>query len=160
MAVAFDAVSNATEGTGDLSWTHTPVGTPRGITVRVMQPNRASDDAPSATYGGTAMTEVTNSPSPSTNCSHRVYEFFLGSSIPTGAQTVSVTGLDTTAGGNRSGVCISMTAAADTEVVDTATIDDATATSPTGTLSLGGAECFCSLAVVASVANNFQVTPL
>ncbi len=33
MTIAYDAISNATEGTGNLSWTRTPAGTPRGASA-------------------------------------------------------------------------------------------------------------------------------
>ena len=55
-APAFDAVScigaDTDSNTGDLSWTHTPVGTPRGVIVLVAQNVANGDEVDGVTYGG------------------------------------------------------------------------------------------------------------
>lgn len=143
-AIAYDAVSNATIGTGNLSWTHTPVGTPRGAIVTVVQAGVSSDQVSGVTYGGVAMTELSVSPLAQAGgevCI--VYQYFLGASLPTGAQTVVVTVTNST---NKSGSCITVTAAADLEIVD---VDDAinstSSADPSATLALGGRTCFAMI---------------
>lgn len=130
MAVAFDAES-AANGTGDLSWTHTPVGTPKGVVVFVNQAaGSTTDQVIGVTYGGVAMTEVALSPFTHTAGDEDavMHAFFLGSSIPTGAQTVFVD-VDATGTGKRA-QAITVTAADDTSVDDTSTADHASTTTP------------------------------
>ena len=137
MAVAHDASSTA-NGTGDLSWTHTPVGTPKGVLVLIVQDAASNDQiiaASPVTYGGTAMTEVALSPLlAATNANAAVYGYFLGSSVPTGAQTVAV---DVDAGGTAAkfAVALTVTASGDTAVEDTSVADLAATTTPSVTLT-------------------------
>lgn len=143
MTIAYDAVSNPTPGTGALSWTHTPVGTPAGIIVLISQ-NTGNDLVTGVTYGGVAMAEVTGSPNAKATAEDGiVYGYFLGSSIPTGAQTVAVT---VTGGAiTKVALCISLTALSDTQVQDTdVSINSDSATNPSATLALGGNACFCA----------------
>lgn len=140
MTVAFDAFSQSAinaVGGADMSWTHTPVGTPRGVIVTV----RGSTGNQTATYGGVAMAEVTGSPltkstgEPATGL--RI--FFLGASIPSGAQTVVVLNDDVVLQCSAT----TLTAANDTEVVDTSSISTDSVANPSGTLSLLGRTSFC-----------------
>ena len=157
MAVAYDAVSNATEGTGTLTWTHTPVGTPRGVQVFVVQNTGAADEVSGVTYGGVAMTETSDSPLLKAAAEDGgVYSYFLGSSIPTGAQTVEVT---VTGATTKAAVAITITAAADTTVQDTATISSDSATNPSVTLSLGSNTCFCAIGFMSGQASVGNITP-
>lgn len=159
MAVAFDAFSEVGTGTGNTSGTHTPTGTPRGIILLIFR-DAASDDITAASYGGVAMTEVTGSPLlKATGETMGVYGYFLGSSIPTGAQTVTTT----SAGGGvgRRVYCISLTADADTEVQDTdVTITSDSLENPSATLSLGGKTCFCCQIFGSGQADVTSITPL
>jgi hypothetical protein len=89
------------------------------------------------------------------------WAFFVGTSIPTGDQTVTVTvdGADTTS--LRSGCAITLTAAADTEVVDSdGTINSTSATNPSVTLSLGGATAWAGIALASGANNPPDITPL
>lgn len=142
MAVAFDAYT-ANNGTGNLSFTHTPVGTPKGI-ILLCDGDDTTDEFSSATYGGVAMTEVSGSPNVlTTGEGGNVSCFFLGSGIPTGAQTVAVTVIGT--GTKQVGV-FSVTASADTEVVDSdGTINSTSQADPSVTLSLSGRSSFCAI---------------
>lgn len=117
MAVAFDASSESTTGTsgtvGSYSWSHTPVGTPKGIVVFAFYDVAATGRVTGITYGGVAMSAVSGGTAVDTvgepgNCQ----VWFLGSGIPTGTQTVSVTvtGLQ-----NNYAVAISLTADTNTE---------------------------------------------
>lgn len=124
MAVAFDATTElGTATTGALTGTHTPSGTPRAIVVKIAHNTEANDLITGVTYGGVAMTRVGRATDTATEPG-RVYMYFLGASIPTGAQTVTVshTGNSTV----KWAVVESYTAAADTEVGSAATINENT----------------------------------
>lgn len=162
MAVDYDAISVRTStSVSNPSWTHTPVGTPRGIIVYVMT-NTATDEIGSVTYGGVAMAELASShyggPNPTT---WFVHAFFLGSGIPTGAQTVVVT---KASGNNIVGYAVSVTAASDTVIVDEQQLGKAGGGGGggdlTGTLTLGGVSCFCLEGWADNNANVSRVTPL
>jgi hypothetical protein len=158
MTIAFDAFSNATEGTGALSWAHTPANAPQGVIVFVVQ-NAGTDEVTGVTYGGAAMTEVTGSPLlKATGEAGAVYGYHLGGGIPTGAQTVvvSVNGTGTT----KAAVAITVTACGDTVVQDTdVTISSDAAADPSATLALGGNVCFCAEAFFSGQASVTGITP-
>jgi hypothetical protein len=166
MAVAYDAESRGAGGSGNFNWTHTPVGTPKGIWVFVGQDTGLTDEVTGVTYGGTAMTRVTTG-SP-TNPVFRdgsgagedggEYCYFLGASIPTGAQTVAVTVNGT--GSLKRGYAGSVTAAADTEVVDCNSNTAGGSTTPTlGTLSLGGRTCMVAMGFWSQRPATGNITP-
>ncbi len=117
MAVSYDAVSEATpnQNAATLTWSHTPSGTPSGILVFTFV-NANADDATSVSYGSASMTAVSGGRANSANATFPgdCKAWFLGSSVPTGTQTVTV---------NRTnnanfiyGVAVSLTAATNTEV--------------------------------------------
>lgn len=136
MAVAYDASSE-----GGASFTHTPVGTPRGIWVGIAVNNEAADSITAVTYGGVTMTETSNSPLLNADLNEQavVYSYFLGSSIPTGAQTVAIT----SSAGTVWAACVSVTASADTEIVTTNTINlDAVTGTQSDTIALSSRTCF------------------
>lgn len=97
MAVAYDAASESDTAatiTGDVShasfsWTHTPVGTPKGVLVFVTAFADA-EKTTSVTYGGVPMTLVDSAHQNDGTKPGRCTAYFLGSGIPTGAQTVVV----------------------------------------------------------------------
>ncbi|TAN35690.1 hypothetical protein EPN27_03265, partial [Patescibacteria group bacterium] len=95
-AVAHDSVSESHTGTtgstsaSSFTWTHTPSGTPRGVLVYVYTIS-ATKTVTSVTYGGVAMTEIAGGAASDTGGeTGRVDTFFLGASIPTGAQPIVV----------------------------------------------------------------------
>src|SRR3990167_4762685 len=137
MAIAFDAASNPTAGTGELSWTHTPVGTPRGVLVLVSQAVGVTNEITGVTYGGSALSAVIGSPTSYSGAGDdgQVYGYFLGVSIPAGAQTVVVS-VNGTASAKQA-VCLSTTAAADTEIEDTSTRSQAAGSAPSLNVTLG-----------------------
>jgi hypothetical protein len=141
MAIAFDAFSASGAAPGvDPSWTHTPVGTPRGAVVYVISP--ISDPVVGVTYGGTAMTNVANVDNTVGGewGGYRITGFFLGVSVPTGAQTVAVDAgaLDVFA------YAYTVTAAANTEFITSASTESLSVSDVAATLSLTGRTCFCS----------------
>lgn len=107
MAIAHDAASSPTQGTGTLSWTHTPVGTAAAIDVQVGTTLSSADGVTGVTYGGVALTRyaLATNAAGQLSTSHG-YNLLTG--IPSGAQTVvvSITGTFL-----RCASCKSMTAA-------------------------------------------------
>jgi len=95
-AVAHDVASESHTGTtgstnqSSFSWTHTPSGTPRGVLVFVHTVNDIKR-VTGVTYGGVTMTEIAGGAAVDANGEQgRIDTFFLGASIPTGAQTIVV----------------------------------------------------------------------
>lgn len=138
MAVAFDAqtMGPTFTTTSPNTFLHTPVGTPRGVVVCVTL-SVAADTVSAVTYGGVAMSQILNI-SDAGGEGGRAYVFFLGASVPTGAQTVSIAH----SGGafNKAGSAVTATAAADTEIGDSDSqsgpIDDPSITLTTTPVSL------------------------
>lgn len=121
MTVARDAVLEfltfTTTSPATLSFT--PVGTPRGITVVIAHGAVSTDLITSVTYGGVAMARIGTAVDTAGEAG-RVYTYFLGASIPTGTQTVSIVH---TGSADVKWACVqSVTAAADTEVVTSAVL--------------------------------------
>lgn len=113
MAVAYDASSKAVGQTGTFSWTHTPAGTPKGILVFIFNLDASADNNSGVTYNGLTVPAVTGGLAQDTvgePCFCKAW--FLGSSVPTGAQTVQAT----CSGGNMCGVATTVTADTDTEI--------------------------------------------
>lgn len=124
MAVAFDAQSfqDATVIPAVSSlftgFTHTPVATPRGVVVGIIQDVVETQFTYTITYGGVSVPIAPNNGFAQDIAGEKgaAYLHFLGSGIPTGAQAVAITasgGVD-----NRSAFCASITADADTQIVD------------------------------------------
>jgi hypothetical protein len=116
MTVAHDAATeSATFSTvSPFTFSHTPSGTPRGILV-VIQHGTVSTDliTGAVTYGGVAMTRISRA-ADTAGEPGATYAYFLGSGIPTGAQTVSITHSATAT--LKIATVNSMTAAANTAV--------------------------------------------
>lgn len=114
MSIQFDQESSLALGTGDRNWTHTPVGTPKGVIVIVVD-GVTTDQVVGVTYGGAALTELaTYSPNIQTGGEGgAVHVFWKGSSIATGAQTVAIDRNDAT---NYGAVCYTVTAESDTYI--------------------------------------------
>jgi hypothetical protein len=158
MAIALDDVTALTAGTGEISGTHTPVGTPRGAVVGVVVDGTTGDEVTGVTYGGTVVTEVAGSPhtnAAAPGCSTHI--FFLGASVPTGAQTVTISVDGATV---KDAWVYTLTADDDTSVVDTTAVDGAGTGDHTGTLSLGGVACHCAEFVWSTGNSTLRITQL
>jgi hypothetical protein len=151
MTVAFDAaVPESLASQDPQDFTHTPVGTPRGVLVLISNQTATSTDVVvGVTYGGVAMTRIRSNVDTTTEPG-RVYIYFLGSSIPTGAQTVSI---DKTSAVVCWATCVTLTAAADTEVIDHDGIDNNVA-DPQVTLQYGGREALAVCVLMSGTATN------
>lgn len=146
MTVTVDVVveSNRTDNTNPYTFSHTGGASPEGVVLLINQNGDGADligEAAAVTYGGTAMTRVqyaTNGvATPSGGAS---YIYFLGASVPTGTQTVSVA-FNTANSRSVEFVCITLDAAADTEVVDSAILESTGAADPQISLTYGGRTC-------------------
>lgn len=136
MTVAFDASSHSFVSNDPQTFTHTPVGTPRGVAIFCGRNGSSTDDISDPTYGGVPLTRV-RSDADDVGEPMRSWWYFLGSGIPTGAQTVSVDKVGTH---NLYVVCVTLTGADDLEVVD----HDGTSgdiANPSVVLQYGGRTC-------------------
>jgi hypothetical protein len=124
VAVAYDAVTETAlfdvGSANPFTFTHTPVGTPKGVVLFLFTDGGATDPFDGAvSYGGVAMSAVSGGRAvDSAGEAGSTKAYFLGSSIPTGAQTVSIIH-NTGVSGNLYAVCVTVTASADTEISGT-----------------------------------------
>ncbi len=82
--------STGSSNEDSFSWTHSPGGTPRGVLVFVNTLS-ATKTVTSVTYGGVSMNEITEATAlDSVAEPGRIDTFFLGTSIPTGDQTIVI----------------------------------------------------------------------
>lgn len=137
MTIAFDATSGSAaliNTATTTNWTHTPAGVPRAVVVLIPQ-GINTDQVSAVTYGGVALSRVRfNARAVTETCG--VYIYFLGVSIPTGAQTMAVT---TTGTNPMWPQAITYTAAQNTVVNVQAGLDaGATVTNPSLALSPTG----------------------
>lgn len=154
MAVAWDASAErekitAEGGLTSITWTHTPTGTPRGVVVAIVRGTDATDIISGVTYGGDALTRVVRATDTATEAGSADL-WFVGTSIPTGAQTVEVsfTGSDANP---MHGVSMTVTADEDTEVVDFDSLSENQA-NPSVTLSYSGRTCLSVAALYSGLA--------
>lgn len=158
MAVAFDAATeSARTGTTDPhTFTHTPTGTPRGVILTAVNGNASTDFITSVTYGGVAMGEVLQATDTVTEPGNAQI-WFLGSSIPTGQQTVSIdlTSATTT---DIHFVCITVTASADTYVHTSGRVQE-NAANPSVTLDPGARTSMAFAALYGGGASPASFTP-
>lgn len=150
-AVAFDAFTSSTGGTGDYSYDHVPVGTVKGVIVHVIV-NGLAVGISGVTADGAALTEVAESPvTNSTGELGSCHTFFLGSSVPAGTLTIAV---DATLGTEVSvSGCVTLTADGDTSVVDTGIVLSDGQSNPSVTLALGGVSSFCMIGAWSGLGN-------
>ena len=156
MAVAHDAASESATNSSVASFTvsHTPVGTPAGVLVYTYNFNSATNEATSVTYGAANVPAVTGGEAADTlNEPGSCKAWFLGSGVPTGAQTVTINRTNNT--NTMYAIVITVTAGGDVEATGVvlqqenqapaeASVDDG---SP-GTNSLRYAGAYCGLATV------------
>lgn len=122
MSVAFDNSSESHTGTtgstsaSSFNWSHISIGTPRGFLVFTCT-NANADDATAVDIGGVSLTAVTGGRAVDTaGEAGDVKAWFLGSSVPTGTQTVTVTRNNNA--NEMWAIGISFTASGDTEVYE------------------------------------------
>lgn len=133
MAVAFDKLTTVAESvvSGNIDTTHTPVGTPRGVVVLITQVDNSGDQIASVTYGGVAMSRTIAAQDASGE-QGKAYAYFLGTGIPSGAQTVRVVSNNTSP---KLISIVSLTADIDTQVDTFGSIGDSDPANPQITLT-------------------------
>ena len=134
-------VENLRTGTTDpWTWSHTNGTTaPKGVLVAIMHGTTATDHVLTVTYGGVSMTRVQRNTDTATEPGAAEW-WFLGSSVPTGTQTVSVD-LATATTDDLHGVSITLEATTNLEVVDVDGLTNTNAANPSVTLQYGGRAC-------------------
>jgi hypothetical protein len=134
------------------------VQTPRGVIVFVYT-NNGADEVTGVTYGGVAMTEVPGSPVLHTSGEvGAVHCYFLGSSVPTGAQTVEVT---VSGSANKNATAITVKGNTDMELVDIdATVNNDSLENPSVTLGLNGRTCWVGIGFYSGQNQGTGVAPL
>jgi hypothetical protein len=142
----FDAVSDSGTFTADTTWTHTPVGVPRGVVLYVGQSGASNDEIGGATYGGVAMTRVRFA-ADTTGETSGSYAYVLTSGVPAGAQTVAVAAPIITA--SKRAYCYTVTAGADTQV-EASALQSNDATNPSVNLVTGASARTFITALLAS----------
>lgn len=161
MAVALDSVfSSALVTSTPITVACTPVGTPKGVIAIVIVTNNGTDVVGTPVqYGGVTMTEVGGSPNlKATGENGGIHVFFLGSSVPTGNQNLTV---PNTAGATKIATAILLTAAGNTAVEDSdGTIRSDGQANPSVTLSLNGKPCFCAIGFFSGQGDPTTITPL
>jgi hypothetical protein len=157
-AVAYDAVSHdsaaAAGATSSFNWTHTPVGTPRGVLVYVVQGTTAVDEVTSVTYGSLTLTRVGVACDTLTEpgC---VYAYFGGYSVPTGAQTVTV---NSSGASGKHASAVTYTAGADTQVTNLTTLVE-NLVNPSKSLALLGKTSHVSIGIYSGLGAVANITP-
>lgn len=125
----FDARTTATTGTGNFSFTHTPVGAPDSVQVVIFQMGATDDQISSVTYGGETMDRDVDLVVDAGAEVGRVYWYTLlrgRDTVPSGAQTVAIT--VSGAASKRPEVVTHTAGGSNVELGPTATLDvDATA---------------------------------
>jgi len=114
MAIALDQ-STTSLGPTPFNFNHTPIGTPAAVILFIIQIDAAADEISNVQYGGVTMTEVATRAQDTGGEPGATYCYFLGSSVPTGTQSVSATD---TASNGKNAYCITVTASGDCEVED------------------------------------------
>lgn len=133
--IRHDADSETTGTANPTTHTHTPNDTPAGVVVTIVHSQSALDIVTGVTYGGVAMTRIATAQTP--NDDGQSYLYFLGSGIPTGAQTVSVARSEATTLIHV--VCSTISGDGDTEVIDFDTeVGNAAAPDPQDNLAYAG----------------------
>jgi len=117
MTLALDAFTKSALFQGSTSSTHTPTGTPRAVLILVAQDGDDTEESGTFTYGGVSVPRTPGISFAQDTATEFMasYAFFLGASIPTGAQTVAASGWGAA---DKVFWVITLTAAADTAVED------------------------------------------
>jgi hypothetical protein len=158
VAIDFDAASESerTGTTDPHTWTHTPTGTPRAIIVAAVHGTSTTDHVQTVSYGGVAMTRIVRATDAATELGASEL-WFLGTGIPTGAQTVSAN-LASGTTDDIHFVCMSFIAARDCEVIDFDSINGDVA-DPSVTLQRGTRSCWSVAALYGGNSAPSAFTP-
>lgn len=157
VTIAYDNHVNDTGFGGNVTMSITPVGTPRGVWVGICQGTNDTDTITGVTYGGTAMTRVHRFVG--TAGEHTVqYAYFLGSSVPTGAQDAVIS---TSSSTGKHCIVMTFTAADDTEINTTSElIDSSSQDDPRVNFAIGGVESFVAEMITSGLSQVTNISPI
>jgi hypothetical protein len=151
-SMAFDAVSSGAGApvSGNVSWTHTPVGTPTAVAVLIQDYNIAQT---AVSYGGTSMGSAVTTKTDSNGAITSIYGL---ANPPSGPQAVLITVANGTYVG---GAAVTVTCSNTTTVFDDAESNTGTATSSNQTVNSTAAEIVVDIAAsYNSTGHPFVVT--
>lgn len=136
MAVAHDTAtqSSTTFDNNSITFSHAGSASAKGFGLLVAQETGAADQMGAVTYGGVSVPRIRREVR-STAEAGQVYAYFLGSGVPTGTQTVSITTAPTTGADDFAAVAFTVTAATNTEVNAQAGTTSAAAANPSLAIS-------------------------
>jgi len=161
VAVLFDAATISAQFTttpDPFTLSHTPAGTPRGVVAFCWSLNSGTDNSfdGAVTYGGVAMARPTNGFAGDVTAEPiSVAQYFLGSGVPTGTQTLSVA--HTAAASPKYIAAVTLTAAANLEVLDSDAVGS-TGTNPQLTLDSGAVTAIRLIACAHGASNVGDLT--
>jgi hypothetical protein len=157
VTIAYDNHVNDTGFGGNVTMSITPVGTPRGVWVGICQGTNDTDTITGVTYGGTSMTRVHRFVG--TAAEHTVqYVYFLGSSIPTGAQDAVIS---TSSSTGKHCIVMTLTAADDTEINTTSELmDSSSENDPRVNFAIGGVESFVAEIITSGFSQVTNIDPI
>jgi hypothetical protein len=141
MAIAVDATrteSVRTATTDPYTFNYTPTSTPVGIVLCAIHSDSSTDHISSVTYGGVAMARAVTAADTATEAG-RADIWWLGRTVPTGTQTVSVD-LSSATTDDIQFVVFGLTGAKNIDLVDTDKLE-ANTTNPSLTMQTDGRHC-------------------
>lgn len=147
MTVGYHSSSVSSEFTANTSWSHAGPADCRGVLVLTVQAfGTLTEDVSAVTYGGTSLSHTPSSPflGDAGTEDAKLTAWFLGTSVPDGTQTVSITSNGTDP---KIAVVFAFTATGNTEVVDDATLNSASQANPSVALSFTGKTAYCVAAI-------------
>ena len=142
MTIAVDATrteSVRTDTSNPYAFNYTPTSTPRGIVVCAIHADSSTDHITGITYGGVAMARAITAADTATEAG-RADIWWLGTGVPTGLQSVSVSLASGTTDDIQFVVFGLTTASVDVVLVDTDLVEQNT-TNPSRTMNYGGRTC-------------------
>jgi hypothetical protein len=141
MAVTVDAATEQirTDTTTPQTWSHGGAASGvKGVIIAAIHNTSATDHVSAASYGGAALGRIQRNTETGAEAGAAEL-WFLGTSVPQGTQTASVTCGTTT--DDFEFVVITLLADGDLEIVDFDGIEDSAVTNPSVTLQYGGRPC-------------------
>jgi hypothetical protein len=158
VAIAFDAATSSGVFETTKEFEHTPAGTPRGVIVQITDTGPGgTDKITSVAYGGVTMERKKIQELTTGGEQGAVYEYFLGSGIPTGKQTVKIT---TSASIKRYATVVTLTASANTESLAVGGVSNDSLANPSFEIAAPASrEAFIYGGLVSGHENPANVTP-
>ncbi len=157
MAVALDAQSFADLTGSGGTWTHTPVGTPRGIAVLIASQAATTDVVTTVSFGGAALTRqafaTVGGGGGGTHSPGSAYLYFLGSAVPASG-TVNITNVNASGTFSAWAVTVQANQAWTQMAASAVTSAGSASANPSGTVQSAVSASGMAIAVLFSGATN------